>query len=78
MVRQGLFEPVQPGGVTNASPEMLSREERGQGQQRWYCFFFKVSKNDRRTYLTNFIAVSKSNGHKTKLNSNSVLALSLS
>ena len=41
-------------------------------------FFIKVLKNERRTYLTNFIAVSISNGHKTKLNSNFVLALSLS
>ena len=41
-------------------------------------FFIKDSKNERRTYLTNFIAVSISNGHKTKLNSNFVLALSLS
>ena len=41
-------------------------------------FFIKVSKNERRTYLTNFIAVSISNGHKTKLNSNFVLAPSLS
>ena len=41
-------------------------------------FFIKVSKNERRTYLTNFIAVSISIGHKTKLNSNFVLALSLS
>ena len=41
-------------------------------------FFIKVSKNERRTYLTNFIAVSISNGHKTKLNSNFVLALSFS
>ena len=40
--------------------------------------FIKVSKNERRTYLTNFIAVSISNGYKTKLNSNFVLALSLS
>ena len=41
-------------------------------------FLIKVSKNERRTYLTNFIAVSISNGHKIKLNSNFVLALSLS
>ena len=41
-------------------------------------FFIKVSKNERRTYLTNFIAVSISNGHKTKFNSILVLALSLS
>ena len=41
-------------------------------------FFINVSKNERRTFLTNFIAVSISNGHKTKLNSNFVLALSLS
>ena len=41
-------------------------------------FFIKVSKNERRTCLTNFIAVSIINGHKTKLNSNFVLALSLS
>ena len=41
-------------------------------------FFIKNSKNERRTYLTNFIAVSISDGHKTKLNSNFVLALSLS
>ena len=41
-------------------------------------FFIKVSKNERRTYLTNFIAVSIRNGRKTKLNSNFVLALSLS
>ena len=40
--------------------------------------FIKVSKNERRTYLTNFIVVSISNGYKTKLNSNFVLALSLS
>ena len=36
-----------------------------------------VSKNERKTYLTNFVVMSISNGHKTKLNSNSVLALSL-
>ena len=41
-------------------------------------FFIKVAKNERRTYLKNFIAVSISNGHKTKLNPNFVLALSLS
>ena len=41
-------------------------------------FFIKVSKNKRRTYLTNFVAISISNGHKTKLNSNFVLALSWS
>ena len=41
-------------------------------------FFIKVSKNKRRTFLTNFIAVSISNGHKIKVNSNFVLALSLS
>ena len=41
-------------------------------------FFIKVSKNERRSYLTNFFAVSISNGHKIKLNSNFVLALSLS
>ena len=38
-------------------------------------YFIKVSKNEKRTYLTNFITVSISNGHKTKLNSNFVLAL---
>ena len=41
-------------------------------------FFIKVSMNKRRTNLTNFVAMSTSNGHKTKLNSNCVLALSLS
>ena len=41
-------------------------------------FFIKVSKIERRTYLTNFIAVSISNGDKTKLNSKFVLALSIS
>ena len=41
-------------------------------------FFIKVSKNERRTYLTNFIAVSINNGHQTELNSIFVLALSLS
>ena len=41
-------------------------------------FFNKVSKNKRRTYTTNFVAMSISNGHKTELNSIFVLALSLS
>ena len=40
--------------------------------------FFIIDSKNERTYLTNFIAVSISNGHKTKLNSNFVLALSLS
>ena len=35
-------------------------------QKNLEAFFIKVSKNERRTYLTNFIAVSISNGHKTK------------
>ena len=47
-------------------------------QKNLEVLFIRVSKNERRTYLTNFIAVSISNGHKTKLNSNFVLALSLS
>ena len=41
-------------------------------------FFINVSTSERRTCLTNFIAVSISNGHKTKFNSNFDLALSLS
>ena len=41
-------------------------------------FFIKVSKNKRRTYLANFVVISISKGHKTKLNSYFVLALSLS
>ena len=41
-------------------------------------FFIKVSKNERRTYPTNFITVSINNGPKIKLNSNFVLALLLS
>ena len=41
-------------------------------------FFIKVSMNERITYLTNFIIVLICNGHKTKLNSDFVLALSLS
>ena len=40
-------------------------------------FFIKVSENERRSYLTNFVAVLIINGHKTKLDSNFVLALSL-
>ena len=41
-------------------------------------FFIKVSMNKRKTYVTNLVAMSKSYGHKTKLDSNFVLALSLS
>ena len=41
-------------------------------------FLIRVSKNERRTYLTYFVAMSISNGHKTKLDANFVLALSLS
>ena len=40
--------------------------------------FIKVSKNKRRTYLMNFVAISISNVHKTKLNSNYLSVLSLS
>ena len=38
----------------------------------------KVSKNKRKSHLTNFVAMSISKGHKTKFNSKFVLALSLS
>ena len=41
-------------------------------------FFIKLSRNERKFYLTNFVAMLISNGHKPKLNSNFVLALSLS
>ena len=39
--------------------------------------FIKDSKKERRNYMTNFVAMSLSNGHKTKLKSSFFLALSL-
>ena len=57
---------------------MVSRKHQETLRKHQEVFFIKVSKNKRRNYLTNFISVSIGNGHKTKLNSNFVLALSLS
>ena len=42
MVRQGIFEPVQPGGVTNASPVVWQRKKSGKLR---LCKDFKVHIN---------------------------------
>ena len=72
-----------PTDLENLYPQTCLNKEGGcdgfkETSRNLDVFFIKVSKNERRTYPTNFIAVSISNGHKTKLNSNFVLALSLS
>ena len=72
----------QPDRFGNLYPQTCLKKEGGcdgfkETSRNLAVFFNKVSKNERRTYLTNFIAVSISNSHKTKLNSNFVLALSL-
>ena len=70
-----------PTDLENLYPQTCLKKEEGCGFQETSrnleVFFIKVSKNKRRTYLTNFITVSITNGHKTKLNSNFVLALLL-
>ena len=73
----------QPDRFGEPIPTNLLKEEGGcdsfkETSRNLEDFLIKVSKNERRTYLRNFIAVSISNGHKTKLNSYFVLALSLS
>ena len=73
----------QPDRFGEPTPTNLLKKEGGcdgfkETSRNLEVFFIKVSKNERRTYLTNFTAVSISNGHKTKLNSNFILALSLS
>ena len=72
-----------PTVLENLYPQTCLKKEEGcdgfqETSRNLEVFFIKVSNNERRTYLTNFIAVSISNGHKTKLNSNFVLALSSS
>ena len=73
-----------PTDLENLYPQTCLKKEAGcdgfkETSRNLEMFFIKVSKNERRTYLTNFIAaVSISNGHKTKLNSNFLLVLSLS
>ena len=72
-----------PTDLENVYPQTCLKKEEGcdgfkETSRNLEVFFIKLSKNERRTYLTNFIAVSISNGDKTKLNSNFVLALSLS
>ena len=72
-----------PTDLENLYPQTCLKKEEGcdgfkETSRNLEDFFIKVSKNQRRTYLTNFIAVSISNGPKIKLNSNFVLALSLS
>ena len=72
-----------PTDLENQYPQTYLKKEGGcddikETSRNLEGFFIKVSKSERRTCLTNFIAVSISNGHKTKLNSNFVLALSLS
>ena len=72
-----------PTDLENLYPQTCLKKERGCGgfketSRNLEVFFIKVSKNERRTYLTNFSAVSIINGHKTKLNSNFVLELLLS
>ena len=72
----------QPDRFGEPIPTNLLKKEEGcdgflETSRNLEVFFIKVSKNERGTYLTTFIAVSISNGHKTKLNSNFVLALSL-
>ena len=72
-----------PTDLEKLYPQTCLKKEEGcddfkETSRNLEVFFIKVSKNERRTCLTNFIAVSISNGHKTKLNSNFVFALSLS
>ena len=72
-----------PTDLENLYPQTCLKKEAGcdghkETSRNLEVFFIKVSKNERRTYLTNSIAVSISNGHKTKLNSNFVFALSIS
>ena len=71
-----------PTDLENLYPQTCLKKEEGcdgfkETSRNLEVFFIKVSKNERGPYLTNFIAVSINNGHKTKLNSN-FLALSLS
>ena len=60
----------QPDRFGETIPTNLLKKEEGCGfketSRNLEIFFIKVSKNERRIYLTNFIAVSISNGHKTK------------
>ena len=72
-----------PTDLENLYPQTCLKKEGGcdgfkETSRNLEVFVIKVSKNERRTYPTNFIAVSISNGHITKLNYNFVLALSLS
>ena len=69
--------------LKNLYPQTCLKKEGGcdgfkETSRNLEVFFIKVSKNKRRTYLTNFVALSIPDGYKTKLNSNFVLALSLS
>ena len=81
--RTSIKKRKQPKRFGEAIPTICLKKEGGCGgfketSKNLDVFFNKVSKNERRTYLTNFTAVSISNGYKTKLNSNFILALSLS
>ena len=72
-----------PDRIGDLYPQTCLKKEGGcdgfkETSRNLEVFFIKVPKNKRRTYLTNFVAMSTSKGHKIKLNSNFVLALSLS
>ena len=84
---QSLHEPQEtennPTDLENLYPQTCFKKEGGcdgfkETSRNLEVSFIKVSKNKRRTYLTNFVVMSISNNHKTKLNSNFVFALSLS
>ena len=81
--RTSLRNRKQPDRLGEPVPTNLLKKEGGcdgfkETSRNLEVFFLKVSKNETKTYLTNFIAVSISNGKKIKINSNFVLALSLS
>ena len=80
-------EPSEPSrkSIWNKKHKRTNLPKKG-GRTWWFqrnikkfkIFFFEFSKNKRGTYLTNFAAVTIDDGHKTKLDSSLVLALSLS
>ena len=63
-----------PTDLENLYPQTCLQKEGGcdgfkEKSRHLEVFVIKVSKNKRRTYLTSFVALSISTGHKTKLNS---------
>ena len=72
-----------PTELENLYPQTCIKKEGGcdgfkETSRNLEIFFIKNSKNKRRIYLTNFVAMSISNGHKTKLNANFVLEIIIS